>query len=274
LNVSYALRIDPQVAWAGGKVYVVEEASSDDASHSPTLAWTVLQPTLSVAGTSGDACLAPPAWGQSFDFAVNRSAEFGASTQVAWEGFVNKAAEASKVVDQARYFWGSRHPRNPGLAPTSDGAVAAEAAEADPELAAQMVRTDVSPFVVPSEDVPLAAPAPLGATAPAGAVLPLDAAAGDEVSAATTGYTSYPCARGNKRCTFYGNYYGYSGAYTRWNCWSCGYGTNGFYVKSKYYTSYQVGSGVLCPQIWIWGADLRLSKYLQGACFAWLQALR
>mgnify|MGYP001811153724 CR=1 FL=1 len=217
-----------QAAWSGGKVYTVEEAAGSDAARTPSLVWSVTQPSLALSAAA-PGCAVPAGWGAGFDYSQNRSAEFGASTQAAWEAFVKKAAEASHLLDQARYYWASRRPRAPAAAAPEAAAAAAalDGAEAkaadddlsaallaDPALAMQMNRSDVSPFMIPSADVPRH-----------------DGAGG--VHAATgKGYSSYPCARGNKRCTFYGNVYGHSG-YSRWNCWTCGYGTNGFYVKSK-----------------------------------------
>lgn len=220
----------PQAALSGGKVYTVEEVAGADAGRTPELVWTVTQPSLSLslspAPGASAACVAPSGWGAGFDYSLNRSADFGASTQPAWEAFVRDAALASGLFDRARYYWGSRRPRPAAAYDAAEGkaldADLAAAVASHPDLAAHMNRSDVSPFMIPSADVPR----------------PEDAAAASGVRASGKGFTTVPCAKGNKRCTFYGNVYGHSG-YSRWNCWTCGYGTNGFYVKSKYYTGYQ-----------------------------------
>ncbi|KAI8464425.1 MAG: hypothetical protein J3K34DRAFT_526217 [Monoraphidium minutum] len=228
-----------RAAWSGGRVYAIEEAAAADEARTPTLAWTVLEPGLSIRNAPPASCLADAAWGGGYDYSRNASAEFGASMQPAWEKFVRAAVGASGLLDQARYHWGSRRVRPRGFpaalseaslggvaaaGETEAAAAAAAAAAADPEAAReleqQLARTDVSPFEVPSKDIPV------------------DGGAGGAVHASGKGYSTYPCARGNKRCTFYGNYYGRTN-HARWQCWTCGYGTNGFYVKSKYYTSYQ-----------------------------------
>lgn len=225
-----------RAALAGGRVYLVDEAAAAAAAATadgaaadagaPTLAWAVVEPSLSVAG--GSPCTTATAgWGAGFDFAADASRDFGAAVQPAWERFVLRAVNATRLRDQAAALYGKR------LAGSDSGAIVAAAAD-DAELRDQLARTDVSPFFVPSPAIPRAAAA-AGVAAAGGGVT----AAGTVYGGRAGGAGGAGAGSGTSPATAAG---GGRGGFEGWSCWNCAAGKAGYFVSAAAY-NYGLGGG-------------------------------
>jgi hypothetical protein len=246
-----------QAVWSGGKVWAVDEgvpAGDAAAAGAPTVSWAVVEPTVTLTAGAGS-CASTLEWGAGFDFSKDSSKDFGAAAQPAWEAFVARAANASRLPEQitAVYGAGGAGKGSGGAGAGKSGGGAAAAVLSKELIAAQLKRTDVSPFFVPHPALLRLEAGPVS-----------DAADADDAGAgATTAAPAAPGAPGQQQlvvtsdgrimasATVYGNRTAPGagraeddgrGGFEGWSCWSCAPGKAGYFVSAAQY-DYGLGGG-------------------------------
>jgi hypothetical protein len=234
-------------------VWAVDEGlPASDPTANPTLAWAVVEPTVTISGGAAG-CPSTLDWGAGFDYSRDASADFGAAVQPAWEAFVARAANASRLPEQIAVVYGG----GAGGAPKGP-------AVPDKELAAQLRRTDVSPFFVPhsamlrleagaasngattvltSEGTPVAASDGVPSAGASGSGSGLVVTADGTIKASATVYGARAGGGAARSAADDGR-----GGFEGWSCWSCAPGKAGYFVSAAQYDYGMGGGGVPPPR--------------------------